>query len=106
VGCTVARESWYWAGLSTVLQPRVGTVSSLAAFVFDICRSESRDIVGRVHLLVWQIWAARNDVIWNDAHHTSTSIGRTTLDAWHQWQEVHKHHSPPVVQHGQNRVQV
>ncbi|AES65532.1 hypothetical protein MTR_2g041990 [Medicago truncatula] len=45
-----------------------------------------------VALLLWQIWAARNDVIWNDVHHTST--------------KVHKHHSPPVVQHGQNRVQV
>ena len=105
VGCTVARESWYWAGLSTVLQPRVGTVSSLADFVFDICRSESRDIAGRVASLLWQIWAARNDVIWNAAHHTSTSIGRTALDAWQQWQEVHKHPPQPVVQHGQNRVQ-
>jgi hypothetical protein len=105
VGCTVARESWYWAGLSTVLQPRVGTVSSLADFVFDICRSENRDIAGRVASLLWQIWAARNDVIWNVAHHTSTSIGRTALDAWQQWQEVHKHPAQPVVQHGQNRVQ-
>jgi len=77
----VARESWYWAGLSTVLQPRVGTVSSLIDFVFDIYCSESRDIAGRMALLLWQIWAARNDVIWKDAHHTSTSIGRTTLDA-------------------------
>jgi len=55
VDCTVARESWYWAGLSTVLQPRVGTVSSLTYFVFYICRSESRDIVGRMALLLWQI---------------------------------------------------
>jgi len=39
VGCTVARESWYWAGLLPVVQPRVGTMSSLADFVFDICRS-------------------------------------------------------------------
>jgi len=84
VGCTVARESWYWAGLSTVLQPRVGTVSRLADFVFDICCSESGDIAGRVALLLWQIWVARNDVIWNDAHQTSRSIGRTALDAWQQ----------------------
>jgi len=53
----------------------------LADFVFDICCSESRDIAGRVALLLWQIWAARNDVIWNDAHDTSTSIGRIALDA-------------------------
>jgi hypothetical protein len=46
VGCTVARESWYWARHSTVLQMRVGTKSSLADFVFGICCSESRDIVG------------------------------------------------------------
>jgi len=105
VNCAVARESWYWTGLLTVLQPQVGTVSSLVDFVFDICRSESRDIAGRVALLLWQIWAARNDVIWNDAHHTTMSIGRTALDARKQWQEVHKQPSPPVMQHGQNRVQ-
>ncbi|AES86539.2 hypothetical protein MTR_4g009790 [Medicago truncatula] len=81
VGCTMARESWNWAGLLTVLQLRVGTVSSLADFALDISRSESQDIDGRVVLLFWQIWAARNDVIWNDAHHTSMSIGRTSLDA-------------------------
>ena len=56
-------------------------------------------------LVLWQIWAACNDVIWNDVYHTSTSIGRIALDVWHQWQEVHKHPSPLVVQHGQNRVQ-
>jgi len=106
VGSTVEHKNWYWEGLSTVLQPRVGTVRSLVDFVFDICYSESRDIAGRVALLLWQIWDACNDVIWNDAYHTSTTIGRTALDAWQQWQEVHKHRSPSVVQHGQNRVQV
>ncbi|AES78795.1 hypothetical protein MTR_7g045690 [Medicago truncatula] len=89
MGCTVAHESWYWVGISTVLHLRIGTMN----------------IAGRVTLLLWQIWAARNDVIWNDACHTSMNIGRTALDAWHQWQEVPKHHSPPVVQHGHNRVQ-
>jgi hypothetical protein len=49
--------------------------------------------------LLWQIWVAGNDVIWNAAHHTSTSIGMTALDAWQQWQEVHKHAPHPVVQH-------
>lgn len=57
-------------------------MSSLADFVFDICRLESRDIAGWVALLLWQIWAARNDVILNDARHTSTSIGKAALDAW------------------------
>jgi len=55
VGCTVAHERWYGAGLSTVLQTRVGTESNLADFVFDICCSESLDIAGRVALLLWQI---------------------------------------------------
>jgi len=48
----VALESWYWAGLSTVRQLRVETVSSLTYFVFDICRSESRDIASRMALLL------------------------------------------------------
>jgi len=48
----MTHESWYWAGLSTVLQTRVGIESSLTDFVFDICCSESRDIDGRVSLLL------------------------------------------------------
>jgi len=63
VGCTMTRESWYWAGLSTVLQTPVGTENSLADVVFDICCSESRYIAGRVALLLWQIWVALNDDI-------------------------------------------
>ncbi|AES78926.1 hypothetical protein MTR_7g051110 [Medicago truncatula] len=38
----------------------------------------------------------------NDTHHTSTSIGRTALDAWQQW---HKQPSSTVLKHGHNRVQ-
>jgi len=60
---------------------------------------------GRVAWLLWQIWAACNDVIWNYVHHTSTSIERTALGAWQQWQEVHKQPSPPVMQHKQSKVQ-
>ena len=93
MGCTVARESWYWVELSTVMQSRVGIASSLADFVFDISCSENRDIAGRVALLFWQIWATHNDVIWNDAHHTSTSIGKTALDAWqHSRRFINSHH--------------
>ncbi|XP_024636624.1 uncharacterized protein [Medicago truncatula] len=33
------------------------------------------------------------------------SIGRTTLDVWQQWQDVHKQPSSSVVQYRQNRVQ-
>jgi hypothetical protein len=62
-----------------VLQTRVATESSLADFVFDIYCSENRDIVGRVALLLWQIWAARNDVIWNNAHHISKGCVNRTL---------------------------
>jgi hypothetical protein len=80
VGFTVVRESWYWAELLIVLQLRAGTASSLADFVLDICCSEIQDIAGRVALLLWQIWAAHKDVIWNNVHHPSTSIRRTTLD--------------------------
>lgn len=77
----MVRECWYGARLSTVLLQRVEAAHTLAGFVFDVCQHEDGNVVGRVALLLWHIWVARNDVIWNDTRQSSMIIGRSALVA-------------------------
>lgn len=37
----------------------------MSELIFYICRKESADTGGCVAILLWQLWVARNDVVWN-----------------------------------------
>jgi hypothetical protein len=50
---------------------------------------ESKDTTGRMKMLLWKLWSARNYVLWNDVHQHAANVGRTTLDSLQQWNEVH-----------------
>ncbi|KEH41262.1 hypothetical protein MTR_1g047540 [Medicago truncatula] len=63
VACDVARESWFSYGLSV----------------------ESADTGGCVVVLLWQLWTAKSDVVWNSSCHTLLGIGRLALSNLQQW---------------------
>jgi len=44
----------------------------------------------KVAVLPWQLWAARNELVWNDEYHTSRCIGTKSLEGWQIWNEVYK----------------
>jgi len=48
----------------------------------------SRDVVGRVAILMWHIWVAYNEVVWNDNRQSYVNIGMNALSSWQQWHEV------------------
>ena len=85
IGCTRAKESWSSAGLSELLLPRQHHFNTLQELVFNICSRESADAAGRVAVLLWQIWSAINDVVWNDTRETSITIGELAVNGWQQW---------------------
>jgi len=40
----------------------------------------NRDIAGRVALLLWHLWAAHNDFVWNYNCQTAAGIGKAELN--------------------------
>ncbi|GAU48314.1 hypothetical protein TSUD_405310 [Trifolium subterraneum] len=88
--CTVARDSWCAAGLSSVLHNDAYQQSNAMDRIFAVCSNESSDIVGRVAILLWCIWQNRNDKLWNDNVQMPRQIGRYAFDAWNDWYSVHK----------------
>ncbi|AES90844.2 hypothetical protein MTR_4g098780 [Medicago truncatula] len=68
-----------------MLLPRVSLFQSLPELIFDICFKESVDTGGCIAVLLWQLWATRNDVVWNSSRDTPLEIGRLALSNWQQW---------------------
>jgi hypothetical protein len=68
--------------VSSVLLNRMDKFDNFLAFTVDVCRSESRDMAGCIVILLWQIWATRNDCVWNDERETLNGIGRLALGNW------------------------
>jgi hypothetical protein len=73
-----------------VLLKRMVKFDNISTFIFDICINESLDMAGCVVVLLWQIWAARNDCVWNVERQTSNCIGRLALSNWKQWHEANQ----------------
>ena len=88
-----------------MLLQRVDVAHTLAGFVFDLCRHENRNVAGRVALLLWHIWDARNDVIWNDTRQSSMTTGRSALVAWQDWNNVQQQRLSRRVQAANNGEQ-
>jgi len=80
VGCDVARESLLSAGLFVVLLLRLSLFQSMSELIFDICRKESVDTGGCVAVLLWQLWATMNDVVWNSSCDTPLGNGKLALN--------------------------
>lgn len=53
-----------------MLLPRLSLFQSMPKLIFDIYRKESADIGGCIAVLLWQLWAASNDVVWNSSRVT------------------------------------
>ncbi|GAU49722.1 hypothetical protein TSUD_25900 [Trifolium subterraneum] len=94
--CTVARDSWCAAGLSSVLHNAAYQQSNARDRIFVVCSNERNDTVGRVAMLLWCIWHNRNDKLWNDNVQMPRQLGRYAFDAWNDWYSVHKLQSNSV----------
>jgi hypothetical protein len=88
--CTVARDSWCAAGLSSVLHNNMYQQATAVDRIFALSSNKSSETVGRVAMLLWCIWHNRNDKIWNDNVQMQSQIGRHAFDAWNDWYSVHK----------------
>jgi len=62
--------------------------------IFYICHKESADTGDCVAILLWQLWAARNDVVWNSSRDTPLGIGRLALSNWQQWKLAQEMNRP------------
>jgi hypothetical protein len=50
--------------------------------IFDICRHESKLVVGKVAILLWFAWQNRNNKVWNDSSIQAQQIGTQAASYW------------------------
>lgn len=70
---TTFQGAWFHAGLSAALLQRMHRVN---------------DIAGKVAVLLWQIGAACNNLVWNAEQMVLATVDRTARTNWQQWKEA------------------
>jgi hypothetical protein len=53
--------------------------------IFDICCRESKEVAGKMALLLWVIWQNRNNYVWNEVKNTARQVGQQAVSMWDDW---------------------
>ncbi|PNX77788.1 hypothetical protein L195_g033759 [Trifolium pratense] len=67
-----------------------GTCYSTARKVRIAGIKESKEVAGRVALMIWLIWNNRNQWPWNQEKRTATQLGVQAFQMWHEWYGVQR----------------
>jgi ribonuclease HI len=96
--CEESRNCWTMAGLDTVISTRLDQFYEAKEVIFDICSKESKEVAGRVALMIWLLWNNRNQWLWNNEKRTATQLGVQALHMWEEWFAVQRFHDSTRVE--------
>jgi hypothetical protein len=54
-------------------------------FIFDVLCHESKQVAGKMAMLLWTIWQNRNSMVWNNNKLNARQIGLQAAQAWKDW---------------------
>jgi ribonuclease HI len=86
------------AGLDTVISTRLDQFYEAKEVIFDICSKESKEVAGRVALMIWLLWNNRNQWLWNNEKRKATQLGVQALHMWEEWFAVQRFHDSTRVE--------
>ncbi|GAU37059.1 hypothetical protein TSUD_274200 [Trifolium subterraneum] len=87
--CGSIKEAWSAMGVDHILYPRMSTCHDIRDFIFQTCCNDSKQIAGKMALLLWTIWQNRNNMVWNNIKHQARQIGTKAAQAWNEWAMIH-----------------
>ncbi|MCI15290.1 ribonuclease H protein, partial [Trifolium medium] len=88
--CEESKNCWNVAGLQSVITARLQQFQDVKDVLFDICSKETKEVAGRVAMIIWLIWNNRNQWIWNHERRNATQLGVQASYMWNEWYGVQK----------------
>jgi ribonuclease HI len=83
--CDNSIEAWSAMGIEQIIHPRLNFLHNVREFIFDVCCHESKQIAGKMAMLLWSIWQNRNNMVWNNNKLNARQIGMQAAQAWNEW---------------------
>jgi hypothetical protein len=77
-------------GLGHILTTRLQNFNKIKDLIFYICCRESKEVAGKMALLLWVIWQNRNNFVWNEAKITARQVGFEVASMWEDWIAVNE----------------
>ncbi|XP_058775997.1 uncharacterized protein LOC131650303 [Vicia villosa] len=84
-GCASTSQSWWAAGLSSLIDSRLQSFHDAKSLIFDVCSREDRRDAGRFAVMLEVLWRSRNNVVWQDVREDAIRIGLQAYHNWYDW---------------------
>jgi hypothetical protein len=78
------------AGLQNIISSRLEQFHEVKEVIFYICSKETKEVAGRVAMVIWLLWNNRNQWLWNHEKRNATQIGVQAIHMWNEWFELQK----------------
>ncbi|MCH94606.1 ribonuclease H protein, partial [Trifolium medium] len=97
--CEESKNCWLAAGLQHIIAARLQAFNSVRDVIFDICSSESKEIAGRMAMMIWDVlWNNRNQWLWNHEKKDATQLGVHAFQMWDDWNRAQCNNNNSVIQ--------
>ncbi|XP_058774507.1 uncharacterized protein LOC131648802 [Vicia villosa] len=83
--CITTINCWRDAGLSSIIEPRLHTLSDAKSLILDICNKEDKRDAGRFAVMMEVLWKNCNNVVWNNDRGDIPRLGLQAYFNWHDW---------------------
>ncbi|XP_073120922.1 uncharacterized protein [Henckelia pumila] len=101
VQCPFARNVWCLTSIGSF----VGTASSFKDWWIALTSNHSPTDIDRAAMILWNIWIARNELIWNGITRPANFIFQSASDSHNQWLIANsRNKSPPHSAHQSTHV--
>jgi ribonuclease HI len=86
--CEASTLARHYAGLDSILVPRLQRYNSAKDVIFSICSNEDKATAGLFAVMVWVLWSNRNSKVWDDMSEHGCTLGYKSKHLWDEWAAV------------------
>ncbi|CAJ2668017.1 unnamed protein product [Trifolium pratense] len=86
--CLVSTQARQSAGLDHVVTSWIQHVGTAKELLLTICQAESREVAGKLAMLLWVLWKNRNNSVWEDIKESGQVLGAKAMHLWQEWKAV------------------
>jgi ribonuclease HI len=86
--CEASTHACHYAGLDSILLPRLQQYQDVKEIIFSICSTEDREKAGLFAVMAWVLWSNRNSKVWEELSEPGRTLGYKTRQLWDDWAAV------------------
>ena len=85
ISCPFAISRWSQLKVSDLIDSMANTSKSLVEWFFKLIKTQNKEVIGKISVVLWAIWIQRNNWYWNGSHESTARTVYLALEFLFDW---------------------